>query len=339
MISILSSISELDRSHELQTVLLNTYLQAIKSSAQYAVDLDDKTSGPHRRHLNELVEQVAELADQAPSGIADHVTASSATFRGLLRDYRDKAARYLKQLREDLANTARALQETLDSLSQSAGDHETQLRKSVVELRQVSGEADVAAVRAKVRHAADAIEINLEQVRKEHQLTVAQFLMEIRVLHQRVDSMEAATSVDSMTGLSDRGEMEDRIRSTRPGSFHLLLFQAKGIRRAEAQFGCSTSGELAAAFTKRLRNNLPAMATLGRWSPEEFIVMIGESRDQNSSASRWATAQLSGTYSCVHSGKTVRPSLEVSVGIVDSISRETAEQTLERVKMFLTGAA
>jgi GGDEF domain-containing protein len=339
MISIQSSITELDRSHELQTALLNTYLQAIRSSAQYAVELDEKATAPHRRHLTELANQVAELTDQAPSGTAEHVTRSSATFRGLLRDYRDKAARYLNQLREELGSTARALQETLDSLSQSVGDHETQLRMSAIKLREVSAEADVAILRSTVRSAADAIEVSLEHVRKEHQLTVAQFLMEIRVLHHRIDSMEAVASVDKMTGLYDRGEMESRVRSARPGSFHLLLFQAHGISRAEAEFGRSIGDELAAAFTKRLKNSLPAIATLGRWSPEEFIAMTGEPRDPNSSASQWATAQLSGTYSCVQSGKTVRPSLEVSVGIVDSLARETAEETLDRVKMFLTGAA
>jgi GGDEF domain-containing protein len=331
MISIQSSISELERSHELQTALLAHYVQAIRSSAQYAVELDDTATGPHRRHLTELADQVA-------SGRTDVVTGSPATFRGLLRDYRDKAVRYLAQLRDELASTARALQETLDSLAQSAGDHETQLRKSVVVLREVSEEADVASLQARVRGAADAIEISLEQVRKEHQLTVAQFLMEIRVLHQRIDSLEAAASVDSMTGLYGREEMEDRIRSARPGSFHLLLYQVHGISRAEIQFGRAVSDELAAAFTKRLKNTLPEMSILGRWSPEEFIAMIGQPRDPKSSSSRWTTEQLSGAYSCLQSGKTVRPSLQVSVGIVDSISRETAERTLDRVKMFLTGA-
>jgi GGDEF domain-containing protein len=331
MISIRSSISDLERSHELRTALLTTYLQAIRSSAQYAVELDEKTTGPHRQRLTELAEEVASVKPE-------FVSQSSATFRGLLRDYRDHAARYLRQLREELADTARAFQETLDSLSQSAGDHETQLRKSVVGLREVSEEPDVAALRVKVRRAADAIEISLEQVRKEHQLTMAQFLMEIRVLHQRIDSMESAATVDSMTGLSNQGEMEDRIRSARPGSFHLLLFQVEGISRAEAEFGRGVSDELAAAFAKRLKNSLPEIAILGRWSPEEFIALIGQPRDSKYSASHWATAQLSGAYSCLQSGKTVRPSLQVSVGIVDSMSREAAQLTLDRVKMFLTGA-
>src|ERR1700688_4809733 len=154
MISIQGSISELERSHEQQAALLGSYLEAIRAAAQYAVELDNQITEPHRSYLTELADQVA-------SGNADAVLGSRATFRALLRDYRDKAARYLKQLRDELASTARALQETLDSLAQSAGDHETQLRKSVVVLRDVSNETDVASLRAKVRSAATAIEVSL----------------------------------------------------------------------------------------------------------------------------------------------------------------------------------
>lgn len=331
MISIQSSLSELERSHAQRAALLDSYLQAIKSTAQYAVELEDAITKPHRQYL-------AELADEVASGQADVLIASRATFRGLLRDYREKAARYLEQLRDELTGTARALQETLDAMAQSAGDHETQLRQSVSVLREASEEPNIAAMRTRVRRAADSIEVGLEQVRKEHQLTVSQFLSEIRVLHKRIDALEAAASTDAVTGLFDRSEMEDRIRSARAGSFHLLLFQIRGLRRAEAQFGIQVADELAGAFTKRLKNYLPDQALLGRWSFEEFIALVAQPRDPKSPSGRTATDQLSGAYACMHDGKTVRPSLQVSVGIVDSLSREVAERTLDRVKMFLTGA-
>jgi len=330
MVSIQNSISELERSFQRQAAIKECYLQAIKSAAQYMVELDEPTTGPHRRQLTELAEQVA-------AGGEETIIGSRATLRGLLRDYRDKAALYLQNLRDELARTVNSLQETLDALAQSAGDHESQLRKSVVVLRDVAQEDDVEKLRADVRGAADSIETSLEQIHKDHQLTVAQFLSEIRVLHQRIDAMEAASSIDNMTGLYDRSEIEDRIRCARAGSFHLLLFQVRGINRAGSQYGETVLEELSASFTKRLTNSLPETAIVGRWSAEEFIALIPQPRDPKSSMARTAADKLSGSYVCVHSGKTIRPGLQVAVGIVDSVSREAADRVLDRVKMFLTG--
>ncbi len=332
MISILNSVSELDRAHELQTILLDSYLQAIKTAAHYSVELDDEITGPHRRYLEAV-------AADAASGQAEALIESRATFRGLMRDYRDKAARYLQQLRDELAGMARALQETLDSLAQSDGNHATRLRKTVLGLREIPETDDSSVLRAKMQASADSIEVSVDQIRKEHQLAVSQFLVEIRMLHTRIVALEAAATVDMTTGIFNRAEMEERIRSAPSGGYHLLLLQVRGLRRAAVQFGPHACDELSGAFIKRLKNSLPQNVTLGRWSTEEFIAMVPEVRDRNTASGRWVTDNLSGAYTCLQAGKTVRPSLQVSVGIADSLAKEPAERTLERVRKFLTGSA
>ena len=174
----------------------------------------------------------------------------------------------------------------------------------------------------------------MDQVRKEHQITVSQFLVEIRMLHKRIEGLEAAASIDAMSGFFNRTQMEEHIRSATAGTYHLLLFQVRGLTRAEAQFGTEVGEELAGAFSKRLKNTLPQHVVLGRWSTEEFIAMTGPSKDRASS--QWIAERLSGIYTCIQSGKTVRPALEVTLGIVESTSQETAGTTLERVGTFLT---
>jgi len=53
---------------------------------------------------------------------------------------------------------------------------------------------------------------------------------------------------------------------------------------------------------------------------------------------KWITEHLSGAYACLQGGKTVRPTLQLNVGVVDTVAGETTAQVLERVAIFLTGA-
>src|SRR5215475_10319151 len=117
MISIRSAISDLEKSDELRVSTLECYVSGIRDVAQYAVELDDDVTGTHRKYLTTLAE---DLSDPT----LETLTQSRATFRGLLRDYRDKASQFLNRLREELSNTPTALQEIFNALGQSDGDHE-----------------------------------------------------------------------------------------------------------------------------------------------------------------------------------------------------------------------
>ena len=131
MISIQSSLTDLERAHQIRAAVLDCYVLAIKNIAHYAVELDDELTASHRKYL-------ASLADEVATGTPEALSDSRATLRGLLRDYRDKAGQYLGNLRDELAVTARTLEEVLDSLSQADGDHENNIRAALGKLRQVA---------------------------------------------------------------------------------------------------------------------------------------------------------------------------------------------------------
>src|SRR6266404_1375679 len=100
MISILESLTDLERCHQARAFAVECYLAAIQSAAQYAVELDRGITDPHKEYLTALAAGVV-------AGGADALKDSRATFRGLLRDYREKASQYLGQLRDELAGNAR----------------------------------------------------------------------------------------------------------------------------------------------------------------------------------------------------------------------------------------
>ena len=328
MISIQSSLTELERSHQLRSAVLDCYLLAIKNIANYAVELDDEITAPHRKYLNQLADVVA---TDTPEALLE----SRATLRGLLRDYRDNATQYLGRLRDELAGTARALEEILDALSQADGDHETNFRSALAKLRQAAALPAAGPIAALVSAAANSIEQSIDQMRKQHHLTVSQFMVEIGMLHKRIDTLEAASATDQCTRFDSHQETVERIRSTPPGGYSLLLIGVRGLRRAEVQFGKEVGEELAGAFAKRLRNSLPPTCTFGRWGTEEFVVMLPTKKSEALASGKWITEHLSGAYACMKSGKTVRPTVQLTVGVVDTVSNEKPERILERMGQFL----
>jgi GGDEF domain-containing protein len=330
MISIQSSLTELERSLQIRAVVLDCYVLAIKDIARYAVELDEEITGSHRTHLNALATEVA-------TGRSEALADSRGTLRLLLREYRDKAGQYLGNLRDELAGTVRTLEEILDTLGQSDGDHEKNLRAALGKLRQVAATPGYAALGAVISTVADSIENSLEQVCKQRQLTTAQFLVEIRMLHQRIDALETAASIDEVTRFATREELGERIRATPAGQYCLLLVGARGLRRAEVQFGKEVGESLAAAFAKRLRSSLPTTAIIARWGHEEFATMLTAKKSEALASAKWINEHLSGTYACLKAGKTIHPVLQLTVGVVDTAAHETPERIIDRIGLFLVG--
>jgi GGDEF domain-containing protein len=315
----------LEESGAARGLALDCYLSAIRVLAHYAIDLEEGITGPYKKYLNAL-------ADDTEPGTPEALLESRGTLRGLLRDYRDKAAAYLNQLRRELAETAGALQRILDILAQSEGEHEIHLQKALQTLHELARGTPDGTVLPGLREAADTIEESLAELGRSQRLTVSQFLVEIGLLHKRIDALESAVSVDALTKLFTRAEVEQRVRSSENGS--LLLLSVEGFGRAATQFSPEVAKELAGAFIKRLRNSVLPDSLLGRWGQEEFAVIVTVPKEEALASAQWIGDHLSGAYACLQGGKTVRPRIQVNTEVVELLPDRDADQTLERIAQF-----
>jgi GGDEF domain-containing protein len=327
MVSIRESVEALDRSHKLRELTLECYISAIQSVAQYAVELEDKITGPFRRH-------VEAVAAEAACGGAESLRESRSTLRGLLREYRDKASEYINGIREQFANSARAFEEIMDTMAHADGDSDAHMRVALGRLRDIAAKPECAPAQTAILASAHALESGIDQMRKQHQFTISQFQAEIHVLHQRIQAMEAAAMVDELSKFLVREEMEERIRDAGPAPYSLLLIRVSGLCSAERQHGSGVAAELTGAFGKRLRAGLSGDAAIGRWSEERFIAKTGFSRQEAFTCARRLSECLSGSYSCMKDGKPVRTALQASVAVVDREVEEPPTRTLVRVNEF-----
>jgi len=324
MLSIRQSNSGLEKSASGQNLALECYIAAIHHMAHYTIELEEALSGPHRKYLVALA---ADLTQGQPSALAE----SRSTLRGLLRDYRDRAAQYLGSLRDQLRSTAQALQEMVEALSQCDSDHTIKLRGALARLRETVGSCQGSAVRAVVEGAADTIEQSLEQIRKQHQFTVSQFQTELRLLHSRIDSLETAAAIDEATKFSNRRFIAEYLKSLPADGASFLILKVRGLAQARARFGPAIADDLVATFGRRLRNTLPKEAVVGRWSDQDFVAIVPAGKPAGPILDHRVAEHLSTPYACMLSGKVVRIPLEVTTEYLTGAAGNSAEQILARV--------
>jgi GGDEF domain-containing protein len=290
-------------------VALECYLAAIQNIAHYAVELDAEITGPYVKYLAGLAAEVQAAPSQA-------LPESRSTLRGLLRDYRDKAAQFLGRLRQQLESTAKALQETVEALAQSDGDHSTRLRDTLKEVRAAAATPEGAPLRTILTAAVDSIEGDLAQMRREQQFTMAQLQTEVRILHQRVESLQNAAAMDQASKFSSRRSIEEYIESLPPAGFMVLILKSHGLAQARAKYGASIADELVATFARRMRNCVPKDAVVGRWNEQDFLAVLPVFQGKGRADLQAVSDHLSMPYACMMAGKVVRISLEVSVEVL-----------------------
>ena len=327
MLSIRDNIIELERLAAERDSAVDCYRETLNNVAHYAVEVDEPTTSHYRRNL------AAVAAGFSFESLRD----TAATVRALLRDYQSKAAEYLRDIRDQLASTARALEAVMESLAQTDGDAETRMRGAIGGLRETAEHPAAAPIRDRLLAAANAIGQSVEEMRRQHQAHVAQFMTEVRMLHQRIGQLESAATIDSVTQLLTRAEIEKRIQASSPGKVRLLLLITSGIRLTEVRYNGGVAAELAGAFVRRLRNILPPNVAIGRWSTEEFVAILDTPEVDAGKLARTVGEQLSGTYTCLLDGKVVRPDLQVRAAVAEPAAGG-AERLLAQVREYMTKA-
>ena len=239
---------------------------------------------------------------------------SRATLRALLREYSDKTSQYLNILREDLNSGALALREIMECLGDTDAIRATNSARRSEPF--ASRRAKIATAFAAQFAAAKTVENCLASVRKRHQLSVSQLMIEIRMLHKRIDRLESGASVDMFTHLFPRKGMEQRIREGQ-SPCQLLLIHAGGIVVAASQFGSAVAEELTDAVIRRLRNVLPAAAILARWSGEGFLALLEVDAAEAAEPALRVAACPDGRYVCVMDGKAVHSPIQPEVRLLE----------------------
>jgi len=313
MISLFKAANEMERLEELQRTLAKCYALALKASAEYAVEFDPQSTEYFRQRLQSLEQQFSQAS------AAEHYTATQASLREVLRNYRDQAREQISVMRKDLENAAGAMKVFAESVTTSGDDHEKQLRQEVSRLEAVAASDDIQLIRGGIATSTGSIVRAYTQLRRSHQVVVTQLQDEIRTLHQAMDHERSRTERDHVSGAWSRQKLNERITSLLGANepFCVLFVSAKNLRRLERQHSTAVVTDALRALVQQFDGALGGESMIGRWSEDLFGAILEMDPSGAMALSAEINRKLSVSYPVWTSGVAQMLLIETSTGIVD----------------------
>jgi GGDEF domain-containing protein len=337
LISIRKAASDLDRMEELLQSAQQCYSQAIRSTAQYAIELDAADASEFRVHLGSVEKQMENAQG------ADDWSAVQASFRGELRVYRDKAAGQLERLYQQIKASTETVQLFTESVAAIDVDHEARIQGVLGELGALEQSADVGALHAGIRAATQTIGDSMIVMRRRHQAGIAELRDEIRALHKQIESEHKAKFLDPATGVWNRRKLDmriaDLVEHNQP--FCILLICVRNLPRLDRRDPQIVIEGAMKALIERLTKMLEEGAVIGRWDEQNFAAILEMEAAAAIRVSQVATQKLAGEYPVQENGLSRNILLEATAGVIDRFAGSdeiSFQQKLLQMSQALSGS-
>lgn len=347
MISILKSFNHLDRldeaekrntlSNDLLACFVDCYALAIDSAAHYAVVVDPSLAVVFRQHLKVLEDQ-----SRAATSV-DQLRHAQASFRGELREYRDKSNDQLKKLRQEMENATAAMMVFAEAVSSNGENHEQEVHAKLQDLEATAKKDRIDEVRGGIGAAVAGIQSSIEQMQHGNKLVVAQFQDEIRVLHQQIEQERKVLYTDRASGAWNRQKIDAHIdnllRQNQP--FCLLLVWVRNLKRLDTQYSRTVAEGTLKALVGRFAAIAGEDAVIGRWSHDQFVAVLDVPAARAISLSAEAATKLSGSYAVQENGQSQKVAVQASAGVIDRAADAPADsfhRKLEQLADAICGA-
>ena len=292
--------------------LESCYALALRSAAEYVVDFEPVATREFQRHVQYLEER-------AKAGPTPEILRSlQASFRGELREYRDKSQVYLRRLREDLQGATQAMQTFASSLISNGEDVQQRVRGEMGKLEKAAEAGDLGKIRESVRTTVQEVVRSYEELNKANALVTAELQQEIRLLHQNMEVQRRMALTDSASGAWTKKKMDDRLSELMKTkeAFCVIVILVTNLKRLKAQCNAHMVDQALGALVKRFYGILGDNSLIARLSEDHFAAVVELDSAATQIIARQVGARLSSLYSVQNDGIAQSLDLSVNCGLV-----------------------
>jgi diguanylate cyclase (GGDEF)-like protein len=251
-----------------------------------------------------------------------------------LQQWGGRTADYLKARAKDARELLVALARTAESLGERDQRYASHFSQFTSRLLAISDLEDLTQIRASVLQRATELNTYVNQMEQESRELVSHLQAEVTTYETKLKAAEDLALRDPLTGLANRRNVEERIQwrigQLRP--FCVAMIDVNRLKQVNDRYGHAGGDSLLKQFGEELKANLRASDLVGRWSGDEFVVVLdcdlSSAKAQMDRARQWVFGDY--TIPTAEGVEKVKVKVDAAIGVAQWQLGETMEEVIAR---------
>jgi diguanylate cyclase (GGDEF)-like protein len=242
----------------------------------------------------------------------------------------EQTAEHLRGKTEEVKDLLITLARTAESLGERDQHYAGQLHQLTSRLRNVANLEDLSQVRFSLMETANELRTCVDQMEQDGQQVIARLQTRVATYETKLKETEELALRDGLTGLPNRLHLERRmeLRIESQQQFCVAFIDLNRFKTINDRFGHSAGDQLLKQFADELRANMRPGDLVGRWSGDEFLVLLDSNLAGAAVTIERIRKWVFGDYTISGQPK-VR--VDAAIGLAERLPGETIQQLIERV--------
>jgi diguanylate cyclase (GGDEF)-like protein len=251
-----------------------------------------------------------------------------------LEQWGGRTADYLKAKAKEAKELLLALAQTAESLGERDQRHASHFTQFTSRLQAIADLEDLTQVRASVLQRATELRSYVDHMEQESRQLVAHLQAEVSTYETKLKAAEELALRDTLTGLANRRNVEERLQwrisSRKP--FCVAVLDLNEFKQVNDRYGHATGDSLLKDFAHELSSHLRSSDLVGRWSGDEFIVVLDcdltNAKAQIERMRQWTFGDY--TVQAGPGAKATKVRVEASIGLAQWSPDESMQEVIAR---------
>jgi diguanylate cyclase (GGDEF)-like protein len=308
--------------------------KAAVGAYQNALTAMGKAGGQAMPHLAATLQQALNQLRESLKGEvapADMNTVQQSLDRELAQ-WGASAAQYSHDKAKEVKEIMVAVAATAASVGERDQRYASQFNGLTTRLQSIAKLDDLSSIRRSVVESANELKSTVTRMAEEGEKSISRLRAEVEVYRTKLEESEKRESVDPLTGLDNRREIEaqveDRISWRR--AFCLAILDLNGFKRINDVHGHVAGDDLLKQFAAELKAQFRATDVVGRWGGDEFVILIDSGLEAAQTSLDRIRKWAFGEYKISGGKDIVQVTVKASIGIAAWNGKESAVELLAR---------